>query len=100
MSYTLNNINLATLDTLLQSEGVDPFATGVNSFLIAQGDTKGVTDIKSLISVMTGTPPFPTSQPAKLIILRPPAPTRLIPISFLRCRRLSSMIPGASSILR
>ena len=66
MSYTLNNMNLATLDTLLQSEGVDPFGTGVNSFLIAQGDTKGVTDIKSLISVMTGTPPFPTSQPAQV----------------------------------
>ena len=66
MSYTLNQINLATLDTLLQSEGVDPFATGVNNYLIAQGDTKGVTDIKDLISVMSGTPPFPTSQPAEV----------------------------------
>ena len=66
MSYTLNNFDLAMLDTLLQSEGVDPIATGVNNFLISLGDTKGLTDTTDLISVQSGTPPFPTSQPAEV----------------------------------
>ncbi|MGB7100209.1 MAG: hypothetical protein WBD95_15775 [Xanthobacteraceae bacterium] len=49
MSYALKNFDLATLDWLLQSDGVNPIATGANDFLIARGDTKGVTDTTDLI---------------------------------------------------
>ena len=63
MSYALKNFDLATLDWLLQSDGVSPIATGANDFLIARGDMKGVTEPTDLISVRSGTPPFPTSQP-------------------------------------
>ncbi len=62
MSYALKNFDLATLDWLLQSDGVNPIATGANNFLIARGDTKGVTDTTDLISVRSGTPPLPTWQ--------------------------------------
>ena len=66
MSYSLQSFDLATLDTLLVSEGVDPIATNINNFLISRGDTRGVQDTASLISVQIGTPPFPVSPPAQV----------------------------------
>lgn len=63
MSYALKNFDLATLDWLLQSDGVNSIAIGANDFLIARGDMKGVTDTTDLISVQSGTPPFPASRP-------------------------------------
>ena len=66
MSYSLQNFDLATLDTLLQSEGIDPIGTYVNGFLISRGDTRGIHDTTSQISVFSGTPPFPTSQPSQV----------------------------------
>ncbi len=66
MSYSLQTFDLATLDILLNSEGVDPIATYINGFLISLGDTHGLTDTTDLISVQSGTPPFPTSQPAQV----------------------------------
>ena len=66
MSYSLQTFDLATLDILLKSEGVDPIATQINNFLISAGDTQGLNDTTDLISVQSGTPPFPTSQPAQL----------------------------------
>ena len=63
VSYALKNFDLATLDWLLQSDRVNPIATGANKFLIARGDMKGVTGTTDLISVWSGTPAFPTSQP-------------------------------------
>ena len=63
MSYALKNFDLATLDWLLQSDGVNPIATDANNFLIARADTKGVTDTTDFVSVGSGPPSFPTSQP-------------------------------------
>lgn len=64
--YTLSHDDLSTLDTALQNEGVNPTATDVNKFLISRGDTTGINDTKDLISVFTGTPPFPTNEPAQV----------------------------------
>ena len=47
MSYSLQSFDLATLDTLLVSEGVDPIATNINNFLISRGDTRGIQDTAS-----------------------------------------------------
>ena len=44
MSYSLQTFDLATLDILLISEGVDPIATDINNFLISRGDTRGLQD--------------------------------------------------------
>jgi hypothetical protein len=65
-TYALTNDDLSTLDTLLQSEGVNPVTGDVNRFLISRGDTTGINDTTDLISVFTGTPPFPTNQPAQV----------------------------------
>ena len=46
MSYSLQSLDLATLDTLLIGQGVDPIATDINNFLISRGDTRGVFDTK------------------------------------------------------
>ena len=48
MSYSLQSFDLATLDTLLISQGVDPIATGLNDFLNQCGDTRGVQDTTDL----------------------------------------------------
>ena len=72
MSYSLQSFDLATLDTLLISQGVDPIATGLNDFLISRGDTRGVQDTTSLISVQIGTPPFPVSPPAQVFDITTP----------------------------
>ncbi len=72
MSYSLQSFDLATLDTLLISQGVDPIATGLNDFLIGRGDTRGVQDTTSLISVQIGTPPFPVSPSAQVFDITNP----------------------------
>jgi hypothetical protein len=59
-SYSQENVDLATLDTQLTSEGVNALGVDVNNYLIGRGDTTGVNDPR-LISVWAGTPPFPTS---------------------------------------
>jgi hypothetical protein len=67
-SIDLPNFDLATLDTLLRSDGINagsPIAD-INRFLISHGDTTGIKDSRDLISVMTGTPPFPTNQPVQV----------------------------------
>jgi hypothetical protein len=71
--YGLENVDLSTLDTQLQSTyGIDPTSDGtnINAYLIGLGDTTGVSDPTN-ISVMFGTPPFPTNQPAKVDIITP-----------------------------
>ncbi len=72
MSYSLQSFDLATLDTLLYSQGVDPVALLINDYLINAGDTTGLQDTTSLISVQSGTPPFPTSQPAQVDFITTP----------------------------
>ncbi len=72
MSYSLQSFDLATLDTLLYSQAVDPVALLINDYLIEAGDTKGLSDTTSLISVQSGTPPFPTSQPAQVDFITTP----------------------------
>jgi hypothetical protein len=61
------NFDLATLDTLLRSEGLNAGSvTDINRLLISRGDTSGIKDTRDLISVMPGTPPFPTNQPVQV----------------------------------
>ena len=61
MSYSLVNVDLSTLDTLLSAEGIDAKGTDINNFLIAQGVTTGLADTTDLISFQSG-PPFSSSQ--------------------------------------
>lgn len=77
MSYALKNFDLATLDWLLQSDGVSPIAIGANDFLIARGDMKGVTDTTDFISVRSGTPPFPKPRSPAAVIGDTACPKRL-----------------------
>ena len=75
MSYSLQTFDLATLDTLLMSEGVDLIATDItdiDNYLIGRGDTRGVQDTTSLISVQEGTPPFPASPSAQVFDITTP----------------------------
>ena len=72
MSYSLQSFDLATLDTLLIGQGIDPIETGLNNFLIGRGDTRGVLDSASLISVQIGTPPFPVAPPAQVFDITTP----------------------------
>ena len=72
MSYSLQSFDLATLDTLLIGQGIDPIETGLNDFLIGRGDTRGVLDSASLISVQIGTPPFPVAPPAQVFDITTP----------------------------
>jgi len=72
VSYNLQSFDLATLDTLLYSQSVDPVALLINDFLINAGDTTGLSDTTDLISVQSGTPPFPTSQPAQVDFITTP----------------------------
>ena len=61
-SYGLSHVDLATLDANLEGESINSsLIHSINSYLIGLGDTTGRSD-PTLISVESGTPPFPVAQ--------------------------------------